>query len=66
MTDVEAVLVRRAASGQFSCLLVPIDVCYALVGLVRQFWTGFSGGDEVWRRIDEFFADLHLRAGAGG
>jgi hypothetical protein len=64
--DVEAVLVRRERSGRFACLVVPIDACYALVGLVRQYWTGFSGGDEVWRRIDEFFAGLYRRAKAGG
>lgn len=60
--DVEAVLVRRMAAGEFDCLVVPIDACYELVGLVRQHWTGFQGGDEVWRRIDAFFADLHACA----
>lgn len=60
--DVEAVLVRRHGVGEFSCLVVPIDACYELVGLVRQHWSGFHGGDEVWRRIDEFFADLRRRA----
>ncbi|HVI35045.1 MAG TPA: DUF5947 family protein, partial [Gaiellales bacterium] len=60
--DVEAVLVRRRGSGEFSCLVVPIDACYHLVGLVRQHWTGFHGGEEVWARIDEFFADLERRA----
>lgn len=61
--DVEAVLVRRHGPGQFTCLVVPIDACYHLVGLVRKYWTGFQGGDEVWSRIDEFFEDLHRRAG---
>lgn len=61
--DVEAVLVRRLAAGEFDCLVVPIDACYELVGLVRAHWTGFQGGDEVWRRIDTFFAGLHARAG---
>jgi Family of unknown function (DUF5947) len=59
--DVEAVLVRRLGDGDFCCLVVPIDACYELVGLVRQHWTGFHGGDEVWRRIDEFFAALQDR-----
>jgi hypothetical protein len=63
--DVEAVLVRRHDSGEFTCLVVPIDACYELVGLVRQHWTGFHGGDEVWRRIDEFFAELRRRARGG-
>lgn len=63
--DVEAVLVRRRADGAFSCLVVPIDACYELVGLVRRHWTGFQGGEEVWRGIDAFFADLQRRAGGG-
>jgi hypothetical protein len=60
--DVEAVLVRRSGDGAFVCLIVPIDACYELVGLVRQYWSGFQGGDEVWQHIDEFFAQLHTRA----
>ena len=43
--DVEAVLVRRRGDGEFGCLIVPIDACYELVGLVRQYWSGFQGGD---------------------
>lgn len=59
--DVEAVLLRRQESG-FSCYLVPIDVCYALVGEVRLAWTGLGGGPEVWRRISAFFDALDERA----
>jgi hypothetical protein len=60
--DVEAILVRRRGSGGFTCLIVPIDACYHLVGLVRQHWSGFQGGEEVWARIDAYFADLERRA----
>jgi hypothetical protein len=60
--DVEAVLVRRHGAGRFSCLVVPIDACYELVGIVRQHWSGFHGGEEVWRQIDEFFSELEDRA----
>lgn len=60
--DVEAALLRRSAEGSFTCLLVPIDTCYQLVGLVRESWRGFQGGSEVWQRIDAFFADLQRRA----
>jgi hypothetical protein len=59
--DVEAVLLRRH-DGAFSCYLVPVDVCYELVGVVRQSWTGLGGGPEVWDRIAGFFADLDQRA----
>ena len=59
--DVEAVLLRRHEET-YSCYLVPIDVCYELVGVVRSTWTGLGGGPEVWRRIDAFFAGLDDRA----
>lgn len=59
--DVEAVLLRRH-DGSFSCYLVPVDVCYELVGVVRRSWTGLGGGAEVWRRIEDFFATLETRA----
>ncbi len=58
--DVEAVLLRRVDDG-FECYLVPIDACYELVGLVRQYWEGFAGGEEVWQRIDDFFTGALLR-----
>jgi hypothetical protein len=59
--DVEAVLVRRTGGG-FSCYVVPIDVCYELVGLVRLHWTGLGGGAEVWEAIGSFFDALDARA----
>jgi len=64
--DVEALLVRRGrpggAAAQAQCLLVPIDACYRLVGLVRRYWRGFDGGTEAWRAIDAYFAELQDRA----
>jgi hypothetical protein len=59
--DVEALLVRKVDSVT-EALLVPIDVCYELVGLVRMHWKGFDGGSEAWERIDAFFADLAEKA----
>jgi uncharacterized protein DUF5947 len=59
--DVEAVLLRRGDAG-VECYLVPIDTCYALVGLVRRDWVGLSGGREVWQGIEAFFADLRARS----
>lgn len=59
--DVEALLLRKKGSVT-ECLLVPIDVCYELVGLVRMHWKGFDGGSEAWQRIDGFFADLAEKA----
>jgi hypothetical protein len=59
--DVEAILIR-SGTGSVECFLVPIDLCYQLVGLVRMFWKGFDGGQEAHEHIDEFFAGLRDRA----
>ena len=64
--DVEALLVNRVgdARGTVSAeyYMVPIDVCYRLVGLIRMHWRGFSGGTEVWQEIGNFFSQLRSRA----
>lgn len=57
--DVEALLVRREPN---TCLLVPIDACYRLVGLVRLHWRGFDGGQEAREAIEAFFTDARERA----
>jgi Family of unknown function (DUF5947) len=64
--DVEALLVRRDRHGGGSAegLLVPIDACYRLVGLVRMHWKGFDGGAEAWQAIDGFFDELRSNARA--
>ena len=48
--DVEALLLRADPRQQFTCHLVPIDACYALVGRLRQVWRGFDGGTRPIRR----------------
>jgi hypothetical protein len=58
--DVEAVLLRRHA-GTFSAHLVPIDLCYELVGVVRSWWKGLGGGPEVWEQMAAYFDDLDRR-----
>jgi Family of unknown function (DUF5947) len=61
--DVEAALVYRPKNdGRAQSYVVPIDVCYELVGLVRTKWNGIHGGDDVHRAIDEFFARIAQRA----
>ena len=57
--DVEAFLVNRIGSAA-EYLIVPIDECYRLVGLIRTHWRGLSGGPEVWKEIQQFFD--HLRS----
>lgn len=59
--DVEALLLRRTDDGVI-CYLVPIDICYELVGLVRTYWKGFAGGDEVWAAVDELFDRVRTRS----
>ncbi|OHV41895.1 hypothetical protein BCD49_00995 [Pseudofrankia sp. EUN1h] len=54
---VEAVLVNTA-KGANEHWIVPIDLCYRLVAVVRKEWTGFSGGSTVWPAISEFFTAL--------
>ena len=56
-TDVEALLVHTT-DQRVEAFLVPIDVCYELVGHLRRLWRGFDGGQDVRRRIEQFFADL--------
>ena len=55
--DVEALLVNRVGATR-EYFIVPVDECYKLVGLIRAHWRGLSGGTEVWREINKFYADL--------
>jgi hypothetical protein len=59
--DAEALLVDRAR-GERRCWIVPVDACYALVGLIRRRWHGLTGGTEVWKEIGAFFDALDRRA----
>ncbi|MFE2142442.1 DUF5947 family protein [Streptomyces sp. NPDC059456] len=61
--DVEALLLRRTG-GRTECHLVPIDICYELVGRMRLLWQGFDGGAEARAALDAFFAQVERRAKA--
>ncbi|MFE5488038.1 DUF5947 family protein [Streptomyces sp. NPDC056527] len=52
--DVEALLLRRH-EGRTECFLVPIDICYELVGRMRLLWQGFDGGAEARADLDALF-----------
>ena len=54
--EVQALLVFRERQW-----IVGLDVCYALVGLIRTHWRGFTGGAAVWRELDKFWDDLDRR-----
>lgn len=56
--DVEALLVNRLGNAR-DYFIVPIDVCFELVGLIRKNWRGFSGGEKVRVEIETLFNRLH-------
>jgi hypothetical protein len=60
-SDVEALLVNRVGTKR-EHYIVPIDLCFELVGLIRVHWRGLSGGDRVWEEVDTFFAKLKINA----
>jgi Family of unknown function (DUF5947) len=62
--DVEGLLVNRSAraGGAPDYFIAPIDECFKLAGLIRANWRGLSGGEEVWKEIGRFFADLKTRS----
>jgi len=53
--DVEALLLRRH-ERRTECFLVPIDICYELVGRMRLHWRGFDGGAQARSDLDAVFA----------
>jgi len=55
--DVEALLANRTG-GARRYYIVPIDECYKLTGIIRRYWTGLSGGDELWEQARRFFERL--------
>jgi hypothetical protein len=59
--DVQALLVNRSR-GARQQWIVPIDECYALVGLIRTHWRGLTGGAEVWQALQRFWDRLERRA----
>jgi hypothetical protein len=59
--DLEGIFVSRTDAG-IEAYLVPISMCYALVGRVRLAWRGLDGGDEVRLALASFLADLRARS----
>jgi hypothetical protein len=62
--DVEAILVNRL-EGASAAYRVSIDECFALVGLIRARWRGFSGGAGVRESIARFLERLETGAAHG-
>ena len=66
LPDVEAFLVRspdrQSGAAEAECFLVPIDVCYELVGELRRLWRGFDGGTEAHTALNSFFDRVRSKA----
>ena len=67
--DTEAIFVHGASPGgppqtppQYEVFLIPIDMCYSLVGELRMYWQGFDGGAEAREALASFLAGLRRRA----
>ena len=61
--DAEALVVNRMSQPP-EYAIVPIDQCYALVGLIKSRWEGISGGSAIEEAVPEFFAAIRSRADA--
>ena len=59
--DVEALLINRVEQTR-AYYMVPVDVCYRLVGLLRSTWKGLSGGQECRDALAAFFEELRVKA----
>ncbi|MGI8507320.1 MAG: DUF5947 family protein [Solirubrobacteraceae bacterium] len=60
-TDAEALVVNRMTDpAQYA--IVPIDQCYALVGLIKSRWEGISGGSAIEEAVPQFFAAIRARS----
>ena len=55
--DTEAIFVHKD-----EVFLIPIDMCYSLVGELRMYWQGFDGGAEAREALAAFLAGLRRRA----
>lgn len=61
--DVEAVLARRPrGAGPAETFLVPIDLGYELVALMRRHWRGLEGGASAQAEIDALFDRVRGRS----
>ena len=61
--DAEALVVNRLAEPAQNVIL-PIDQCYALVGLIKSRWQGISGGGAIEEAVPQFFAAIRARSPA--
>ncbi|MGH7687040.1 MAG: DUF5947 family protein [Candidatus Dormibacteria bacterium] len=50
---VEALLINRIGEAR-EHYIVPIDRCFELVGLIRVHWRGLGGGQDAWKRVNDY------------
>ncbi|MDX6629113.1 MAG: hypothetical protein QOH00_1359 [Gaiellales bacterium] len=55
--EVEALIVNRMCEPPRH-VIVPIDRCYELVGMIKSRWEGISGGRAIDDAVAEFFASI--------
>jgi hypothetical protein len=60
--EVEALIVNRL-SEPARHVIVPIDRCYELVGMIKSRWEGISGGRAIDDAVGDFFASLDRAVG---
>jgi hypothetical protein len=60
-SDVQALLVHRI-DGARDAFIVPMDLCYELVGRLRLKWRGISGGEAVRSELAQYFRLMRERA----
>jgi len=59
--DVEGLLVHRVSTPDHPWplyVVMPMDACYQLLGILRAYWRGDGGGEEAWAEIDGFLSRL--------
>jgi hypothetical protein len=55
--EVEALIVNRMCEPPRH-VIVPIDRCYELVGMIKSRWEGISGGNAIDDAVAAFFASI--------
>jgi Fe-S cluster biogenesis protein NfuA len=55
--DAEALIISRLG-GRPQYAIAPLDECYRLVGMIKERWSGISGGPELTATVAEFFDGL--------
>jgi hypothetical protein len=59
--DGEALVANRLSEPP-QYMILPIDRCYELVGLIRTRWEGISGGDALAEAVPAFFERVRGQA----